>query len=87
MEIANPIPMKIRGILLVIGIIFGGLSTITATLVIALAVPAVWVAVIVAAQGALLSTIGTLSRANLRDPQATTETTDQNPESDPAYDI
>lgn len=64
----NPISEKTRGALYVTGISLGIMSTVAGPLMLALAVPEVWVAVVLSTIGALTTLLSTLARANLTAP-------------------
>ena len=65
--ITNPISKKTRDVLYIIGISLGILSTIAGPLMLALATPEVWVAVVLSGLGAVTTLLSTLARANLTD--------------------
>ena len=61
----NPISEKTRNVLYVTGMSVGILSTAAGPLMVALAVPEVWVAVVLSLIGAVTTLLSTLARANL----------------------
>lgn len=65
----NPISPRVRGHLYVASIVVGSLAVIVGPLIVALAIPNVWAAVITSAIGAVTSLIGLLARENLPAPE------------------
>ena len=65
---SNPISPKVRGVLYLLGITIGGLAVIVGPLIVALAIPDAWAAVIMSLVGAVTSLLSLLARDNLPAP-------------------
>ena len=65
---SNPISPKARGVLYLLGLVIGGLAVVVGPLIVALAIPDVWAAVIVSLVGAVTSLLSLLARDNLPGP-------------------
>lgn len=70
----NPITVRARGIIYVIGVIVGGLAVIAGPLSIALGVSPEWTSVATSLLGAVVTLSSTLARANLTLPTDTDTT-------------
>ena len=64
----NPISPRTRGVLYLLGLVIGGLAVVVGPLIVALAIPDVWAAVIVSLVGAVTSLLSLLARDNLPAP-------------------
>ena len=64
----NPISPRARGVLYLLGLVIGGLAVVVGPLIVALAIPDVWAAVIVSLVGAVTSLLSLLARDNLPAP-------------------
>lgn len=69
----NPIPLKVRNVLYVLGIVVGGfVAIVLPDVLLALHADELWTGVAVRATGALTILLSTLARANLADPGVVT---------------
>ena len=64
----NPISPRTRGVLYLLGLVIGGLAVVVGPLIVALAIPDVWAAVIVSLVGAVSSLLSRLARDYLPAP-------------------
>ena len=65
---SNPISPKVRGVLYLLGLTVGALAVVVGPLIVALAIPDVWAAVIVSFVGAVTSLLSLLAKDNLPAP-------------------
>ena len=70
----NPISPRTRGVLYLLGLVIGGLAVVVGPLIVALAIPDVWAAVIVSLVGAVTSLLSLLARDNLPAPDDSDDT-------------
>ena len=71
---SNPISPKVRGVLYLLGLTVGALAVVVGPLIVALAIPDVWAAVIVSLVGAVTSLLSLLARDNLPAPDDSDDT-------------
>ncbi len=64
----NPISPQTRDVLYLLGLVIGGLAVVVGPLIVALAIPDAWAAVIVSLVGAVTSLLSLLARDNLPGP-------------------
>ena len=65
---SNPFSLKVRGVLYLLGLTVGALAVVVGPLIVALASPDVWAAVIVSFVGAVTSLLSLLAKDNLPAP-------------------
>ena len=70
---SNPISPKARGVLYLLGLTIGGLAVVIGPLIVALAIPDVWAAVIMSLVGAVTSLLSLLAKDNLPVPEEPTD--------------
>ena len=63
----NPLSPKTRGVLYLLGIIIGSFAVVAGPLIVALAIPEAWAAVILSAVGATTGLLSLLARDNLEE--------------------
>ena len=63
----NPLSPKTRGVLYLLGVIIGSFAVVAGPLIVALAIPEVWAAVILSAVGATTGLLSLLARDNLEE--------------------